>query len=370
MKHPLIGLLVLLCAGATARAQPAVVGDWEGTLRSGAAELHLALHLMAGDNGELRGTLDSIDQGALGIPATAVTLTGSRLIIRIAAVGGTYEGVVNPERTAIEGTWSQAGTAAPLVFTRGAARPAVARPQTPIKPYPYREEEVFYENAAAHITLAATLTVPAGPGPFPAVVLITGSGAQDRDESVAGHQPFLVLADHLTRRGIAVLRADDRGVGKSGGNFATATTPDLATDAEAGVAYLRTRSEVNARKIGLVGHSEGGVIAPMIAARDHSIAFIVMMAGSGVSGDDVLVEQNALIFEAMGATREAALARAGQIRALTAIVRQPTGSDADRETKMRQLLAGQAPEPQITAQIKALNTPWFRYFLGTIRPLR
>src|ERR1019366_5061034 len=183
------------------------------------------------------------------------------------------------------------------------------RPQTPSKPYPYREEDVAYENAGANVTLAATLTMPPGPGPFPAVLLITGSGAQDRDESVFGHRPFLVIADYLTRRGIAVLRADDRGFGKSTGNFSTATTADFATDTEAGVAYLRTRREIDPHRIGLVGHSEGAVIAPMVAARDPNIAFIVMMAGSGVRGDDVLVAQNVLVAEAMGATHEQAEAR-------------------------------------------------------------
>jgi pimeloyl-ACP methyl ester carboxylesterase len=194
------------------------------------------------------------------------------------------------------------------------------------------------------------------------VLLITGSGPQDRNESAAGHRPFLVLADYLTRHGIAVLRADDRGFGRSTGTFSTATTADFATDAEAGVAYLRTRREVDANRIGLIGHSEGGMIAPMVAARDHAIAFIVMMAGTGVSGDDVLVAQNILVAEAMGATHEQAEAQGARIRALTDIVKSEP-DNASRERKMRELLTGKVPPAQIDGQIRALNTPWFRYML-------
>jgi len=346
-------------------AQAPIVGDWQGTLKAGGAELHLALHIVSGEDGALHATLDSIDQGARGIPVTTVALAGAKLTLRLDAIGGAFEGTVNDAGTTIEGTWSQ-GAAVPLTFTRLSPQEAAAlvprRPQTPAKPYPYTEEDVAYQNKGANITLAATLTRPQGPGPFPAVVLITGSGPQDRDETLMGHRPFLVLADYLTRRGIAVLRADDRGVGKSRGTFATATTVDFATDVEAGVAYLRSRRDIDAKKIGLIGHSEGGVIAPMVAARDRGIAFIVMMAGPGVPGNDVLVEQNVLITQAMGASREQADARGALIRALTDIVTQET-DDAARNRRMRELLAGKAPAAQIDAQVGSLNTPWFRYFL-------
>ena len=154
------------------------------------------------------------------------------------------------------------------------------------------------------MTLAATLTLPQGRGPFPGVLLITGSGPQDRDESLLGHKPFLVLSDYLTRKGIAVLRADDRGTGKSTGNFGTAITADFATDTEAGVGYLKSRPEINHRKIGLIGHSEGGIIAPMVAARNPNVAFIVMMAGSGVPGDEILPAQVQAIAEASGQSHE------------------------------------------------------------------
>ena len=273
-------------------------GPWHGTLDAGGTKLRLVLHIVNTENG-LTATLDSLDQGANGIPATSVTRTGASLKVGFKQIAGSFEGTINPDKTRIEGTWTQAGNSMPLVLERGPAA-KLKRPQDPARPYPYRDEEVSYENKTAGITLAATLTIPRGAGPFPAAVLITGSGPQNRDEELMDHRPFLVLADYLTRHGIAVLRADDRGVGQSTGVFKNATTADFATDAEAGVAYLKTRPEIDARRIGLIGHSEGGVIAPMVAARNRDVAFIVMMAGTGVPGAEVLATQRRLITAAEG----------------------------------------------------------------------
>src|SRR5260370_15547278 len=191
-------------------------------------------------------------------------------------MGGTVEGDIRKDLSRVAATGSRGGGTLPFVLKRVKDQSELERrrQQNPVQPYSYREEEVSYENKAQNVTLAATLTIPQGKGPFPAVLLITGSGPQDRDESLMGHKPFLVLADYLTRKGIAVLRADDRGVGKSTGSFATATTADFATDVEAGVAYLKTLPEVDSRKTGLIGHSEGGIIAPMVAARNPGVAFI------------------------------------------------------------------------------------------------
>ena len=274
-------------------------GIWSGTLDTGAITLRIVFHITNTEDG-LTATMDSPDQNAKGLPVTAVTRSGSSLILELKQVGGKFEGKINNDLTVIDGTWTQGGASLPLTLKRvkDAAELERRRPQNPRKPYPYREEEITYDNKAAGIRLAATLTVPPGEGPFPAVVLITGSGPQDRDESLLGHRPFLVLADYLTRQGITVLRADDRGVGQSGGNFATATTADFATDAEAGVAYLKTRPEADPQKIGLIGHSEGAIIAPMVAARNPDVTFLVMMAGSGVPGDEILVAQVLLISEA------------------------------------------------------------------------
>jgi pimeloyl-ACP methyl ester carboxylesterase len=236
------------------------------------------------------------------------------------------------------------------------------RPQNPVKPYPYREEEVLYENKASGLKLGATLTIPAGKGPFPAVVLITGSGTQDRDETIMSHKPFLVLADHLTKKGIIVLRVDDRGAGKSGGGSATDTSADFATDVEAGMAFLKTQTEVDPHKIGLIGHSEGGIIAPMVAARNPDAAFIVMMAGTGVPGDGILVEQVRLVAEAMGASPSQVEKNVAAQRETMAIVKQEKNTEA-MKTKLREKLGKMMPELQVNDAIKTVEVPWFRFFL-------
>ncbi|HEX3821259.1 MAG TPA: alpha/beta fold hydrolase, partial [Candidatus Sulfotelmatobacter sp.] len=236
------------------------------------------------------------------------------------------------------------------------------RPQNPTRPYPYREEEVHYDNKVQNVTLAATLTIPEGKGPFPGVVLITGSGPQDRDESLMGHKPFLVLSDYLTRHGIAVLRADDRGTGMSTGVFANATTADFATDAEAGIEYLKTRTEINPHKIGLIGHSEGGVIAPMVAARNKDVAFIVMMAGTGVPGDQVLEAQGEAISIANGTSPTEAARKAAKEKEILTLI-ETEKDDAKLEKELRDKMAGDIPEGQVGAQIKQATSPWFRYFL-------
>jgi dienelactone hydrolase len=229
-----------------------------------------------------------------------------------------------------------------------------------VKPYPYREEEVSYKNEKAGITLGGTLTIPPGKGPFPGVVLITGSGQQDRDETLMGHKPFLVLADHLTRKGIVVLRSDDRGMGKSGGNFAKSTTADFADDAEAAFAYLQTRPEINARKIGFIGHSEGGVIAPMIAARNPLVAFIVMMAGTGVRGDELLPIQVMRLVEASGGSHETAEKAAATEREVLKMVIE--GKD---DATIKQRIGDLSPAGMTSEmQLQALRSPWFRYFIA------
>lgn len=339
-------------------------GTWLGTLDAGGLKLRLAFHITNTADG-LTATWDSLDQNVKGLPVTSVTREGASLRMEMKASGATFAGKINKDLNVIDGTFTQAGTPLPLVLKRvkdeaelRAPAPQPKRPQNPVKPYPYREEELTYENGQAGIKLAATLTIPQGKGPFPAVVLITGSGPQDRDETVMGHKPFLVLADYLTRKGIAVLRADDRGIAKSGGNFATATAADFATDTEAGIAFLKTRSEVNPLKIGLIGHSEGGIIAPMVAARNHDVAFVVMMAGSGVRGDQILVAQVAAGNEAVGMSHAAAEKAGAAEREILTVLE----SEKD-PAKLRPALARWIPPDQLDGQIAKLNSPWFRYFL-------
>jgi pimeloyl-ACP methyl ester carboxylesterase len=338
-------------------------GDWMGALDTGAIKLRVLFHIVNTEDG-LMATMDSPDQDLKGLPMTSVTRDGTSLRIEAKSIGGAFEGKIAADLMSIEGKWSQGGGTLPLLLkkVKDQAELELKRPQNPVKPYPYREEELTYDNKVQNVTIAATLTIPQGKGPFPAVVLITGSGAQDRDESLLGHKPFLVLSDYLTRHGIAVLRADDRGTGKSTGDFKTATSADLATDAEAGVAYLKTRAEVNAYKIGLIGHSEGGLIAPMIAARNKDVAFIVMMAGTGVPGDQILPAQSEAIEVAGGKNPEEAAKDAVKERAMLTLV-ETEKDEAALEKELREKMTGDVPDAQIGAAIKQLTSPWFRYFL-------
>ncbi|MGO9649197.1 MAG: alpha/beta hydrolase family protein [Terriglobales bacterium] len=338
-------------------------GAWMGSLDTGVIKLRVVFHIVNTEDG-LTATLDSPDQGTKGLPVASVTRDGASLKMEAKQIGGVFEGKIVADRSAIDGTWTQGGRSLPLVLkpVKDKSELERKRPQNPTKPYPYGEEEVFFDNTAQHVTLAATLTIPPGKTPFPAVLLITGSGPQDRDESLMGHKPFLVLSDYLTRKGIAVLRADDRGVGKSTGNFATATTADFATDTEAGVTYLKTRSEVNPRKIGLIGHSEGGVIAPMVAARNPDVAFIVMMAGTGVPGDALLAAQVEAIGLASGESPEEAAKGAAKEREILTLV-ETERDEAVLAKEVKEKMAGDVPEAQIGAQLKRITSPWFRYFL-------
>lgn len=321
-------------------------GAWLGSLDLGAAKLRLVFHIANTADG-LTATVDSPDQNANGMPVTSITLDGATLTLAMKTLGATFSGQISADRTAIEGTFTQGGRSFPVTLKplKDQASLHRNRPQNPVKPYPYREEDVTYENKAGGLRLAATLTIPQGKGPFPAVVLITGSGPQDRDETILDHRPFLVLADYLTRHGIAVLRADDRGTAKSGGNFATATTSDFATDAEAGLAYLKARTEADPKKLGLIGHSEGGLIAPMIAARNPDVAFIVMLAGTGVRGDELLVAQVAAIAESRGSSHEA------------------IDSAAKQESEVIKLVLSNAPDGDLPAAARPMRSPWFREFL-------
>ncbi len=338
-------------------------GAWLGTLDAGAMKLRIVFHITNTEDG-LMATLDSPDQGQSGIPVTTATRQGASLKLEVKSIAGSFEGKISSDLSTVEGTWSQAGNSLPLTLRRvkDTSELELRRPQNPVKPYPYKEEEVSYDNKSAGITIAATLTAPPGKGPFPAVLLITGSGPHDRDESLMGHKPFLVLADFLTRKGIVVLRADKRGCGKSTGNYATATMVDFAVDADAGVAYLKTRSEVDPHRIGLIGHSEGGIVAPMAAAQNPDVAFVVMMAGSGIRGDEIVVAQGILISEAAGTSHEEAEKNAVEQREVLALVEHEK-DDAALVRDLREKLAGKLTDAQLGAQIKTLTSPWFRYFL-------
>ena len=308
MKSINLLLVIIFCLMATmaidAEQARGIEGIWEGKLQVSGSSLRIVFRITKTTEGNLTATMDSPDQGITGIPVDKVILKDNNLSIEIKAIAGIYEGIINQDYSKIEGDWKQTGASFPLLLQKVGKAVEISRPQEPKKPFPYIEQEVNYENSEAGIVLAGTLTMPAEEGLFPAVILISGSGPQDRNETVFGHRPFLVLADYLTRQGIAVLRVDDRGVGESTGDFSQATSKDFASDVLVGIEYLKSREEVNSRQIGLIGHSEGGLIAPMVAVQSPDVEFIVLMAGPGLPGEDILYMQNELISKAAGMSEE------------------------------------------------------------------
>jgi hypothetical protein len=263
-------------------------GSWMGKLSTNGIDLRLVFNLKLNDNDSLIATLDSPDQGAKNIPMGIVILDDKKLTIKAPALLGEYNGTITSDST-IDGTWTQRGASFTVNLKKLKAAFTVNRPQEPKPPFPYTSEDVTFINNKFNIKLAGTLTIPAGPGPFKAVIMITGSGAQNRNEELMGHKPFLVIADYLSRNGIAVLRYDDRGVGGSQGNYSEATSEDLATDAEAAFNYLKNNPKINQKEIGFIGHSEGGLIAPIVAVSNHDVGFIVSLAGPGVTGQQIII---------------------------------------------------------------------------------
>lgn len=295
-------LLSLLMLTTTMIFSQDITGDWNGLLKVSGMQMRLVFHITKIGT-SFNATMDSPDQGAKDIPMSKTTFENSALTIEMAAAKIEYSGILKNDT--VFGKFTQAGQSIPLNLSRNAIKKVeTKRPQEPAKPYLYYSEEVTFENLKDKITLSGTLTLPKKDGKFPVVVLISGSGPQNRDEELMGHKPFLVLSDFLTRNGIAVLRYDDRGSYASKGNFAKATTNDFATDVQAAVSYLKTRKEIDAKHIGLIGHSEGAIIAPIVAANDKSISFIVLMAGTAISGGDLLLLQQEAIGRASGMTEE------------------------------------------------------------------
>jgi pimeloyl-ACP methyl ester carboxylesterase len=353
------------------RRQQGFEGVWWGTLQAGAQRLRVVFRLQRDADGQLRGTIDSLDQAATGIPISEITVEGNTIRVRSDAVQGEFVGALSEDGKQIVGTWKQGGQELPLTLTRGEP-PTPKRPQEPKPPFPYRTEEVRIPHLKERFELAGTLTLPESKPPFPAIVFFTGSGAQNRDQEIFGHKPFLVLADYLTRAGYATLRMDDRGVGGSGGDLRTATTLDFADDALAGVRYLQKRKEIDRKRIGLLGHSEGALVCAIAAAKaPREVAFLIMLAGTGVPGEQILYRQAELM------SRKAGLAepliernRALQQRVFEILKRErddAKAQDAIYEAMLQSLGAGaNLPENQkaaLRAQAANYISPWFRAFI-------
>lgn len=354
-----LAVAALMPAIAMAQVEP-IAGDWYGTIPVPGLNIPVVAHIKP-DGATL---LDSPKQGSKNMPATTA-LEAGKVTITLKDVLATFDGQLAPDGKSIAGQWNQGGAHFKVTLTRTpVAEVRRTRPQDPKPPFPYKAEEVSYANPASGLKLAGTLTLPEGPGPFPAVVLITGSGPQDRDETLFDHKPFRVIADALTRKGVAVLRVDDRGMGGSARGPASPTTADFATDVEAGVAYLRGRKDIAGDRVGLLGHSEGGLIAPMVAAKDPKIAFLVLLAAPGVDGARLLMSQGAALEAAMGAPDAYRQASDARRRTWYDIV-QSEPDDAKARTKLNAVLTEQKMPVDIREQVLALTQPWWRFLLAS-----
>jgi uncharacterized protein len=371
MRNVLV-IIFLTWLGFSATAQE-ITGTWYGILKVPGNEIRLVFHIENKDTG-LVATLDSPDQKAFGIPVQSVSFENRELLLKLPALMAEYKGRL--EDGVISGTFNQGGMSFDIQLTREMAERSVPRrPQEPVLPYPYIAEDIEFVNEADQVRLAGTLTLPEGAGPFPAVVLISGSGPQNRNSEVFGHKPFLVLSDYLTRNGIAVLRYDDRGIDKSGGDFGSATSVEFSRDAMAAVNYLKSRKEISPRYIGLAGHSEGGLIAPLAAINAPEIAFLVLLAGPGLPGDQIILLQQAMIGRA-NQVPEGMLQKAGELnRGAFSIVKTAHNYEVMNDSLARYFrnnmdgfLGEQKPanmneEAYIANLIAQLANPWMRFFL-------
>lgn len=374
------GLLLLAFTSLASFSQSSnkFVGTWQGSLNVG-IELRIVFHIAEDGKGGFISTADSPDQSAYGLKCDATTIQDVQLSIEMADLNALFKGKLVNDST-IEGVFTQ-GAEFPLLLKKTEKIIERNRPQTPKPPFPYTSEDVEYYNADKSLQYGATITIPEGKGPFPAAVLITGSGPQDRNEEIMGHKFFAVIADHLTRKGFIVLRVDDRGVGKSTGKFNEATSEDFAKDVNNSVDYLLSRPEVDKKKVGMIGHSEGGMIAPMVAAKRKNINFIILMAGPGVKIMELMAEQNEAIAKSNGVSEEAL----GEIKPLFRKIAKTVLESSDslaattntsiavenwiatRSKKVLEELHLATPEQRqeyITAMVRELQSPWLKYFIN------
>lgn len=366
----------------TAQPVPNLAGFWRGTLLVGTQKMGLVLQMTPRLDGTLRGQLYSLDQGKVTLPVDQTTFSDGVLKLQIKAIGGTYEGKLSPDGTKFTGHWTQ-GETYPLEMQHVATVPELTKPQDPVPPYPYAVEPVSYDNAVAKVKLAGTLTLPPGPGPFPTVVLIPdGAPTQphNRDDEDSGHRPGLVLADYLTRQGFAVLRSDSRGAGDSTGDNSKTTLEDHAADVVAGLAYLKTRKELDSHKIGVLGHGQGGLVAALAAARAKDVACVVLMAAPGVSGQELMALQTLSMSKAMGlenGTASQSLDAQAEIFDILDNEKDPAEADKQIRAILTRLINKAMPKPNkpgkdldqyntlvvgiVESQMKTLTAPATRF---------
>lgn len=365
--------IIILIINYQISSSQEITGTWNGVLKVQGMQLRLVFKVTKFENG-YSSTMDSPDQGAKNIPVTNTTFENSKVKFEVTNAKIEYNGELSDNK--IVGTFKQGSQEFPMNLSKNALEKEILkRPQEPTKPYSYYSEDVTFQNTKANISLSGTLTLPKKNGFFPSVILITGSGPQNRNEELLGHKPFLVISDYLTKKGIAVFRYDDRGIGDSKGDFKTATTADFATDVESAIAYLQTRKEINKNKIGLVGHSEGGLIASIVASKSKDISFIILLAGTGIQGDKLLLLQQELISKANG-TSEADIKKSNQTNAkLIEMVVQSNNNQklkTDLTNLMNETLKndtsveipnGLTKEEFISMQVNQISSPWMRYFI-------
>ncbi len=350
-----------------------ISGEWNGLLKVQGIQLRVVFHIENSEDA-YTATMDSPDQGVTGIPVTTTTFENSNLKLEIANARIVYTGQLI-ENTVV-GVFSQSGQEFPMDLQRESIKKEVVnRPQEPLEPYPYHTEEVVFPNTNANISLAGTLTLPQKEGIFSAVILISGSGPQNRDEELFNHKPFLVLADHLTKNGFAVLRYDDRGTAQSTGDFKSATTADFASDVESAIAYLKTRKEIDTKKIGLIGHSEGGIIAPMVAAKSKDIDFVVLLAGTGIRGDKLLLMQQETFARASDKLESEILeTKKINTQAFDIVLKSDDSNTLKTEltnflkqnlkdNPNQEIPQGMTKEQFVDLQVNQISNPWMEYFI-------
>lgn len=358
-KNLFVILLFTFLTAQTAMSQ--IEGYWKGQIDLGTLKLEMAFNITANENSYVT-TLDVPAQGAFDFPVDETTFQDRRLQLTMSAMDASYSGTLKDD--VIEGEFTQRGMTFPLNLVKAEKKEQKkTRPQDPQPPFDYHIEEVTFVNEKEGNTLVGTLTIPKGEGPFPAMVLVSGSGQQDRDEELMNHRPFWVIADYCALHGIAVLRYDDRGIGGSTGELENATSLDFSYDAEAAFDYLRNRKEINASKVGILGHSEGGVINFMVSARRPEVAFLVSLAGPSVNGIEVLKEQQAAILRASGMSEEAVQFNSNTNAQMFDII-EASNNRVEADSLLRQLVKGWGYNEELTEQTVAqMASPWMYYFL-------